>query len=346
MTERFNIIITSGKGGTRAFVVSGKKILYTTAATVLTVTLLCFGSLFTVGFSLQNSYLVHRIASIKAKMQKTNTINEGFEARLAKQIQDHQEEVAQLRAKNEQLITNLQLKSSHLIADLKMQNLKQEAAFKEEKEHLISTAVSELNERSELIANVMKHIGVKLKNKKYKHSDDSPSSGGPFIAIEENQYDRLLYKADQYLKKLRTLPLGKPIHGEINSPYGARMDPITHTAAFHPGIDLAGYTGEKIRATAEGKVLMAQRNGGYGNYILIDHGNGYETGYGHLSRFRVDKGEHVSRGQVIGYVGDTGRSTGPHLHYEIRVHNKTIDPYKFLRFVDISRSIVAKEKRK
>ncbi len=343
MTERFNIIIASENGEMRTFVVSGRKLLYTTALSILTLTVLSFSSLFTAGFSLQNTYLVHRMAVIKKEMRKTNKINAEFETRLAKLTRDHEDEVAQLKAKNEQLVTNLQLKSSHLIADLKMQNLQQEAAFKEEKEQLMSNAVSELRERSELIANVMSHIGVKLK--KFKRSDPSSNSGGPFIAIEDNRYNQLLYKADQYLKTLRTLPLGQPLRGEINSPYGARIDPITHTAAFHPGLDIAGYIGEKVRATADGTVVMAETNGGYGKYIQIDHGNGYSTGYGHLSRFRVDKGEHVSRGQVIGYVGNTGRSTGPHLHYEITVHNKTIDPYKFLKIADISRKFVAKKEK-
>jgi len=343
MAERFNIIIANENGGVRTFIISGRKLLLTTLLSILAITLLSFSSLFTVGFSLQNTYLMHRMAVLKKDKAQTDKINSGFEARLAGLIQDHKDEVAQLKARNEQLVTNLRLKSSHLIADLKMQNLQQEAAFKEEKEHLMSTAVSELRERSELIANVMNHIGVKLK--KVKHSDASSNSGGPFIAIEDNHYNQLLYKADQYLKKLRTLPLGQPIRGEINSPYGARIDPITHTAAFHPGIDISGYVGEKVRATAEGTVVIAERNGGYGNYIQIDHGNGYTTGYGHLSRFRVDKGEHVSRGQIIGYVGNTGRSTGPHLHYEISIHNKTIDPYKFFKFVSISRSIVAQKRK-
>ncbi len=342
MTERLNVIIASENGEIRKFIILPRKLLFTIVLSIFAVTVLCFSSLFTVGFSLQNTYLTHRIALLKKAKDKTDKINADFETRLATLIKDHNDEVAQLKARNEQLVTNLQLKSSHLIADLKMQNIQQEAAFKEEKEQLMSTAVSELRERSELIANVMSHIGVKLK--KFKHSDSPPSSGGPFIAIEDTRYNQLLYKADQYLKTLKTLPLGQPIHGEINSPYGPRIDPLTHTAAFHPGIDIAGYIGEKVRATADGTVVEAERNGGYGNYIQIDHGNGYSTGYGHLSRFRVDKGEHVSRGQIIGYVGNTGRSTGPHLHYEISVHNKTIDPYNFYNFVHISHSIVAKKR--
>ncbi len=344
MTERFSIIVASESGETRAFILSRKKLLLSSAFSLLAVTVLSFGSLFTVGFSLDNTYLVHRMAVISKDMQETKKINAGFEARLAELIREHKDEMTQMKARNEQLVTNMQMKSSHLIADLKMQNQQQEAAFQEEKEHLMSTAVSELRERSEMIASIMKHIGVKLK--RFKHQDALQNSGGPFIAIEEdNHYDKLLYKADQYLSTLRSLPLGEPIRGEINSSYGPRIDPITHTAAFHPGLDIAGYIGEKVRATANGTVVLAEVDGGYGRYVLIDHGNGYSTGYGHLSRFKVEKGDHVTRGQVIGYVGVTGRSTGPHLHYEIHVHNKTIDPYNFYRFADISRLIVTKKRK-
>ena len=224
-----------------------------------------------------------------------------------------------------------------------MQNLQQKAAFKEEKEHLVSAAVSELKERSELIAKVMSHIGVKLKN--LRHADAAKHSGGPFIAIEDTRFNQLLYKADQYLETIRTLPLGKPAPGDISSPYGPRIDPITHTAAFHPGIDIEGNTGDPVRATAEGKVIFADVSPGYGNFIQIDHGNHYTTGYGHLSRYKVKKGDHVERGQIIGYIGNTGRSTGSHLHYEISVDGKTIDPYKFLKVADISRSLATNQAR-
>lgn len=341
MMERFNVIIASENGVTKSFVMTRKKFLFLSICILLAITIVSFGSLFTVGFSLQNTYLNHRMAVLKTAMQKTNKINAGFEARLATLIREHNDEVARLKAKNQELVTNLQTKSNHMIADLKMQNLQQKAAFHEEKQQLISTVVSQLKERSELIATVMRHIGVKLK--KFKSHYDVSGSGGPFIAIESNHYSKLLNKADRYLQALRTLPLGQPIHGEINSPYGPRVDPINHEASFHPGIDISGYVGEKIRATADGKVVLAHRDGGYGKFILINHGNGYVTGYGHLSRFMVTRGEHVLRGQVIGYVGDTGRSTGPHLHYEIRIHNKTVDPYNYYNFVKISRSIVRRK---
>ena len=343
MTERFNIIIASENGDIHTFLVSRRKLLLTTISSTLLIAVLAFSSLFTLGYSAHNTFLVHKMAAMKKDMEATTRVNADFEARLARITEDNAAEVAQLKAKNEQLVTNLQLKSSHLIADLKMQNLKQEAAFKEEKKNLMSAAVSELQERSELIANVMSDIGVKLK--KYRHPESTKHSGGPFIAIEDTRFNQLLYKADQYLETIRTLPLGKPAPGAINSPYGPRMDPITHTAAFHPGIDIEGNMGDEVRATADGKVIFADVSSGYGKFIQIDHGNHYTTGYGHLSRYRVKKGDHVSRGQVIGYMGNTGRSTGCHLHYEISVDSKTIDPYKFLKVADISRSFVTRRTR-
>jgi murein DD-endopeptidase MepM/ murein hydrolase activator NlpD len=340
MTERFNIIIAKENGDLRTYSIPRKRLLLSTVFGTLVLAVLTFTGLFTAGLSAHNTYLVHKMAAINKDMESTKKINDDFEARLAKIMEENNNEVAQLKAKNEQLVTTLQLKSSHLIADLKMQNLKQEAAFKEEKAQLMSTAVSQLHERSELIANVMSNIGVKLK--KMKNTDSSKNSGGPFIAIEDNRFDQLIDKADQYLETLRSLPLGKPAPGATSSSYGPRMDPITHTAAFHPGIDIIGNTGDEVRATAEGKVLFAGDNGGYGNYILIDHGNQYTTGYGHLFKFRVKAGDHISRGQVIGLMGDTGRSTGPHLHYEISANGKTINPYKFLKVADISRTFVTK----
>lgn len=343
MTERFNIIIASENGDIHTFLVSRRKFLLTAVFSTLAITVLAFSSLFSVGFSARNTFLVHKMARLEKDMAATNRINAGFEARLAGITEGNAAEIAQLKAKNEQLVTSLQLKSSHLIADLKMENLKQEAAFREEKKNLMSVAVSELQERSELIANVMNDIGVKLK--KLRHANTTKNSGGPFIAIEDTRFNQLLFKADQYLETIRMLPLGKPAPGAINSPYGPRMDPIAHTAAFHPGIDIEGNMGDEVRATADGKVIFADVSSGYGKFIQIDHGNNYTTGYGHLSRYRVKKGDHVSRGQVIGYMGNTGRSTGCHLHYEISVDGKTIDPYKFLKVADISRSFVTRQAR-
>ena len=114
--------------------------------------------------------------------------------------------------------------------------------------------------------------------------------------------------------------------GTITSPFGWRSNPFGGAPDFHPGLDIAAPTGTTVTAAAGGTVIMAQWYGGYGNYISIDHGGGYSTGYGHLSAIYVANGQTVSRGQAIGAVGSTGASTGPHLHFEVRINGKAVDP--------------------
>jgi murein DD-endopeptidase MepM/ murein hydrolase activator NlpD len=122
-----------------------------------------------------------------------------------------------------------------------------------------------------------------------------------------------------------------PVLGPITSSFGEREDPFNGEGAFHSGVDISAGFGEVVRATADGIVAIASMASGYGREIMINHGNGIETIYGHLSGFAVATGQQVSRGQVIGYVGMSGRSTGPHLHYEVRVHNTPVNPYRYLR---------------
>jgi murein DD-endopeptidase MepM/ murein hydrolase activator NlpD len=122
-----------------------------------------------------------------------------------------------------------------------------------------------------------------------------------------------------------------PIMGPITSSFGERQDPFNGEGAFHSGVDISGAFGEMVRATADGTVEIASMASGYGREIVINHGNGLQTLYGHLSGFAVTSGQQVSRGQVIGYVGMSGRSTGPHLHYEVRIHNTPVNPYRYLR---------------
>ena len=122
-----------------------------------------------------------------------------------------------------------------------------------------------------------------------------------------------------------------PIEGPIASSFGARQDPINGEGAFHPGIDIDAPKGTPVRAAGDGEVTGASMGAGYGREITINHGHDVMTVYGHLSATAVVPGEHVTRGQVIGYVGQTGRATGPHLHYEVRVHNVPVNPHKYLR---------------
>ena len=122
-----------------------------------------------------------------------------------------------------------------------------------------------------------------------------------------------------------------PIVGPVTSSFGEREDPFNGEGAFHAGIDISAHFGDPVRAAADGTVEMADRASGYGREVVIDHGYGVKTLYGHLSGFAVTAGQQVTRGQVIGYVGMSGRSTGPHLHYEVRVRNTPVNPHKYLR---------------
>lgn len=122
-----------------------------------------------------------------------------------------------------------------------------------------------------------------------------------------------------------------PIEGRVTSSFGQREDPFNGEGAFHAGIDISAGFGTSIRAAADGTVDMASLTNGYGREVVIDHGRGVKTVYGHLSGFTVVAGQQIKRGQIIGYVGLSGRSTGPHLHYEVRVHNTPVNPHKYLR---------------
>ena len=125
----------------------------------------------------------------------------------------------------------------------------------------------------------------------------------------------------------------KPLSGDLDlsSGFGVRSDPFTRSPAMHTGLDFQGDTGDTVRATANGTVTAAGWSGGYGKVVDVDHGNGFSTRYGHLSSIDVQVGQSVKIGQAIGRLGSTGRSTGPHLHYETRVRGEAVDPLKFLR---------------
>jgi murein DD-endopeptidase MepM/ murein hydrolase activator NlpD len=122
-----------------------------------------------------------------------------------------------------------------------------------------------------------------------------------------------------------------PVVGPITSSFGEREDPFNGEGAFHAGIDISATFGDPVRATADGVVQVASMASGYGREVIIDHPNGIETLYGHLSGFAITAGQEVREGQVIGYVGMSGRSTGPHLHYEVRIHNTPVNPHRYLR---------------
>jgi murein DD-endopeptidase MepM/ murein hydrolase activator NlpD len=168
--------------------------------------------------------------------------------------------------------------------------------------------------------------------------------GGPYVpvklAADAGAFERQLYRinvtraqVDRLNRTLALVPYRKPVIGEVEftSGFGVRSDPFLGRPAMHTGLDFRAATGDPVRATANGKVVSSGWAGGYGRMVEVDHGNGLSTRYGHLSEVNVKVGDAVRIGQVIGAVGSTGRSTGPHLHYETRIDGEAVDPQKFLR---------------
>jgi len=122
-----------------------------------------------------------------------------------------------------------------------------------------------------------------------------------------------------------------PVEGPITGSFGERIDPFNGEGSFHSGVDIGAMIGQPVVAPADGTVMFADFMGGYGRAVVIDHGHGVSTRYGHLKSFGVFPGERIHRGDTIGYVGDSGRSTGPHLHYEVRINDIPVNPHKYLR---------------
>jgi murein DD-endopeptidase MepM/ murein hydrolase activator NlpD len=129
---------------------------------------------------------------------------------------------------------------------------------------------------------------------------------------------------------LASTPSIWPVRGYLSAGFGNRIDPFTNQRDFHTGLDISAPVGTKVQAPADGVVISAGQKGAYGNSIIIDHGFGVVTRYGHLSGFNVKPGQRVKRGDVIGFVGDTGRSTAPHLHYEVWVRDQAQNPIHYI----------------
>jgi murein DD-endopeptidase MepM/ murein hydrolase activator NlpD len=132
------------------------------------------------------------------------------------------------------------------------------------------------------------------------------------------------------LSSLGIVPTLWPVVGEITGHFGERLDPFSGEGAFHAGMDIASHYGDSVHATADGIVAVVEQRAGYGKLVVIDHGFGVSTWYGHLSAFSTHVGTHVKRGDIIGLEGASGRSTGPHLHYEVRIYNTPVNPWRYL----------------
>lgn len=200
-----------------------------------------------------------------------------------------------------------------------------------------------LDTRYQVTAAELHKLGIKAA------APGAPSGvGGPFESVANPTFKALFNswkKLDELQNDVIAIPSDKPIKTEVTftSGFGVRDDPFHRGAAMHPGIDLAGAYGTPIYATADGVVTKAGwNNGGYGNMVELDHGRGIITRYGHMSAVLVREGDHITRGEQIGRMGSTGRSTGNHLHYEVRIDGRPVNPIPFMKSTDY---VLAMQKR-
>ncbi|MER9891996.1 M23 family metallopeptidase [Mesorhizobium sp. M0119] len=198
----------------------------------------------------------------------------------------------------------------------------------------IATLADNAYRNADAISQALAAAGLKV------DSDFGKSDvGGPLIPLDSSlvfdskvkELDEALDALDHLKKEARRLPLANPAPGHsVTSPFGVRTDPLLGTAALHSGMDFRAPIGMPAKVTAAGVVVKAGWNGGYGRMIEVDHGNGFVTRYGHLSEIEVAVGQKLDAGDIIGKTGNSGRSTGPHLHYEVRHNGEAIDPLRFL----------------
>ena len=213
--------------------------------------------------------------------------------------------------------------------------------FEAKQNATLNTLEETYDNKARRMRNILAELGLDLG--KIAPALPARASGGPFVPAAAHGmagFDRQLYRirlvrdqVGRLTRTLSTVPVRKPMMGELDSTsgFGMRTDPFIRAPAMHTGLDFRAETGEPARATAAGTVTMAGWNGGYGKMVEVDHGNGFATRYAHLSAIDVAVGDTIRIGQVVGRVGSTGRSTGPHLHYETRVDGDAVDPQKFLR---------------
>ena len=199
----------------------------------------------------------------------------------------------------------------------------------------VTTLAANAYDTADKIADALEAAGLPIDGE-YGKQD----VGGPLIAVDGaaafdtkvKELDEALNQLDALKKEARSYPIANPAPGRpISSGFGVRKDPLLGTPALHSGIDFRAQLGANALVTAPGVVVKAGWNGGYGRMVEVDHGNGFSTRYGHLSRIDVKVGDHLVRGGVVGEVGSSGRSTGPHLHYEVRRNGDAIDPLAFLK---------------
>jgi len=219
------------------------------------------------------------------------------------------------------------------VYDQKINKLKAENRLLELDEFNNQLTTEEIKKSFSSIDSTIDRINQKMKKRGLKEIKMNPNMGGPVEKGEDDLVElSVFYKKqlEDLESKLEGLPLGKPHHGRITSPYGYRRNPFTNRGReMHQGVDLKGRTGDPVKSTAKGRVTFAGWKGAYGYVVMVKHKNGYETRYAHLTRTRVKRGQAVEAGDIVGLLGSTGRSTGPHLHYEVLLNNRKLNPSKY-----------------
>lgn len=202
----------------------------------------------------------------------------------------------------------------------------------------VERKISALRKSEQSITQLQKYLndrGVKINPVNFEAPAGKPNdaAGGPEMPLFQEVPYTGSYANDviRLLKAAQQVPMGRPHYGELSSRFGIRANPFSGRGSeAHMGLDFRANVGDPIYSTADGIVVFAGTQNGYGNLVQIRHGYGYTTHYGHLSAIKVKSGEHISAGDIIALAGSTGRSTGPHLHYEVRRNNQPIDPEAFL----------------
>ncbi len=314
--KKLHIRITGEAGDDRTLIIPGNTLRNALIVTGAITILLLIGSLQAARYLSDNRKLQLQVNHLRSEIQQSVP-------RLGTDLQ-HQVDTLknQLAAAKDELATRSQRK-----AELIKQYEQQIAQLKKKQQTLTAVSATRLSERTKVMDSIIKRLGVEAKIK-----DDPRHSGGLFIAsTKQRNEERLQEKSDIYLDSIENLPIGKPVPTTITSPFGARKDPLNRKNAFHEGVDFDGKKGDLVFSTGYGIVKKSCYSRDYGEYIIIEHGNGFETLFAHLSKRLVKQGRHIKNGEKIGRIGSTGRSTGSHLHYEIHYKGKPVDPMKYIK---------------
>ncbi len=241
------------------------------------------------------------------------------------------------------------MQEKYLLLQRQMQFLGNQVADLEQRDNDIYRSIFEAAPLPDSIRLGKVYSSVDWDQYKFRNTDELVSevhkeiaSLGSRIAHQKSSYDTLQKMVQSKENMLASIPAIQPVSNKtldhVASGFGYRIDPIYKTPKMHTGLDFAAAMGTPVYATADGAVSDASfDDGGYGNHVIINHGYGYETLYGHMVRIKVRRGEKVKRGQILGWVGSTGKSTGPHLHYEVIRNHQKINPVHYF-FNDLSAS--------